>query len=87
MCFLGLVKHGVYASNLDDEYADTNPQLLNRHYGTTHHNPKHHSHQTGAGHPSDEDSSGLEGSASDSDSMHVDVDDSDHESNVASTNS
>ena len=86
MHFLGLVKHGVYASNLDDEYADTNPRLLNRHYGTTYHNPKHRSHQTGAGHPSDEDSSGSEGSASDSDSdsMHVDVDNSDHESNVAS---
>ena len=41
MRLLGLVKHGVYANDSDDEYATVDPELLNRNYGTTRHNPKY----------------------------------------------
>ena len=87
MRLLGLVKHGLYVSESDDEYADIDPKLLNHHYGTTHHNPKHRSHRTGAGHPSDEDSSSNSEGDSEPDSMRVDRDDSDNESDAASRNS
>lgn len=52
MCLLGQTQNGIYK----DDFADVDPQTLHQFYGTTANNHIRHNHQTGAGHPPEEDS-------------------------------
>ncbi|KAJ7599816.1 hypothetical protein C8J56DRAFT_879593 [Mycena floridula] len=66
MRFMGQTQLGVYI----DEFSGTAPSVLEHYYGTTRGSVRRRPHQTGAGHPADEESSDEEitGDSSDSDS-------------------
>lgn len=56
---MGRVKHGIYLDQ--DEVEGVSPDVLERYYGTTGHNPRRRADQTGAGHPPDEEDDDDEG--------------------------
>ncbi|THV01311.1 hypothetical protein K435DRAFT_655548, partial [Dendrothele bispora CBS 962.96] len=77
--FLGKLQHGAYK----DDYRDVHPDALAEHYGVHGNRLQRQAHQTGAGHPEDEEDSesgdeteweGIVGSDSDESEMDVDND-------------